>query len=251
MPRPAAFSVISAVPLADSIDECLLKKIADGDDGAFAALYLQTHARLLSIATIILCDRFEAEDVVQEVFVVVWNKAALFDGSREGAYPWIASITRNRAIDSYRCRTRRSSASEPLLAQAFLTDDRVGGPHETDSMNSDDYRVIRCAVATLPTKMRDVIELTFFQRLTHAEAARRLKEPLGTVKARARRALVRLRLLLQQVGFEHAERTEARRDRPASRTAGSATCAPTPENESPDVATAFALPSGATAVAVG
>lgn len=200
-------------------DALLLQRIAKGDRIALGELYCRTSAPLRGLAASILSDPCEAEDVIQDVFVVIWNRATLFDAGRGSAFAWLSSVTRRRAIDRWRTRARQASVPEAFIAEhtAYL-DESFGASAKARSMNGDDYRVLRCAVAALPAGMRTVVELIFFEGLTHAEVAGRIGEPLGTIKARARRGLLRLRTLLRRVGFEQIERFDPVIDDSASAT---------------------------------
>lgn len=178
----------------DRIDARLLDRIAGGDRDAFAELYDRFASPLYSAALQILRDATEAQDVVHDAFVTLWEKAATYERSRGSAFSWAVTLVRNRAIDRVRMRRRRSE----LLAESAPEDLGYGHGSDTDgaddaAIHSEEARLVRAAVATLPVEQKRALELAFFGGLTQEEIARKLSEPLGTVKARIRRGLLRLR----------------------------------------------------------
>ena len=176
------------------IDAQLLQRVAQGDRQAFGELYDRFCGPLLGAAQHILRDPAEAQDVVHDAFVTLWEKAATFEVSRGSAFAWVVTLVRNRAIDRVRMRRRRAE----LLAESVPSDlgytDGATDPSGSDSATlGDDARAVRAAVATLPPEQKRALELAFFGGLTQEEIARKLAEPLGTVKARIRRGLLKLR----------------------------------------------------------
>lgn len=174
----------------------LLRRIAAQDRQALTDLYDQTAAMLFSIAVRILGDPHEAEEVVQDVFVQIWNKAATFDGTLGAPFHWALGITRNRAIDRLRARQRRNQLATQFMENFAIAND---GQTVAAAAQLDEEAVahIRSTVGNLPADQRRVIELAFFGGLTHVEVAEALGEPLGTVKARIRRGMLKLRDNLQ------------------------------------------------------
>lgn len=176
------------------VDADLLQRVARGDKQAFAELYDRFSGPLLGAAQHILRDAAEAQDVVHDAFVTLWEKASVFEVARGSAFSWAVTLVRNRAIDRLRMRRRRAE----LLADSAPSDlgyaegatEPTGG--EAAALG-DDARAVRAAVATLPLEQKRALELAFFGGLTQEEIARKLSEPLGTVKARIRRGLLKLR----------------------------------------------------------
>ncbi|MEO7598312.1 MAG: sigma-70 family RNA polymerase sigma factor [Opitutus sp.] len=172
----------------------LIRLMAEGDRRACADLYDRFSRPLYSVALRILNDQSEAEDIVQDVFLALWEKAGSFDVARGSAFGWAITLTRNRAIDRLRTRRRRST----LLSESFV-EDLPGGSSTVDPDSADDLIFkektieVRAALATLPAEQVRALELAFFSGLTQQEIAARLSEPLGTVKARIRRGLLKLR----------------------------------------------------------
>ena len=175
----------------------LLRLIAEKDKRALGELYDQMAAPLFAISVRILGDRPEAEEVIQDVFVEIWNKAAAFDESLGTAFHWTMSMVRYRSIDRLRLRMRRARIIDRL--QKFApADSAEDGMQTALTLGSDEMGRVRAAVNGLPAEQRRALEMAFFNGQTHAEIAESTGEPLGTVKARIRRGLLKLRSVLQE-----------------------------------------------------
>jgi RNA polymerase sigma-70 factor (ECF subfamily) len=191
-----AFDGMSEPALDLERDVELLRRIAGGDRSAFSSFYDQYSGLLFSIAIKVLNDSKEAEDVLQEVFMQIWNKADAYNPLLGKPVSWAVTLTRNKAIDRIRASQRRSK----LLEQATL---EVGAlPDDSPSANEklhgkENAEMIRSVVAALPSDQRRAIELAFFSGLTQDEIAKTLQEPLGTIKARIRRGMLKLREKLE------------------------------------------------------
>jgi len=175
------------------IDASILQRMAGGDRAAFAELYERFSRPLFSTALHILSDASEAQDIVHDVFLALWEKAALFEPSRGSAFSWAVTLTRNRSIDRLRTRRRRTDLLEKSAPEdlGYLSATADGAGDQAAA--GDEAVVVRQAVANLPAEQKRAVELAFFSGLTQQEIADRLKEPLGTIKARIRRGLLRLR----------------------------------------------------------
>ncbi len=179
-------------------DAELVRRIAAGDRSALSALYERFSRPLYSASLRIIGDAAEAQDVVHDVFVTLWGKASLFRADRGTAFSWAISLTRNRAIDRLRTRRRRSELLEGSFPADLGYPEPAEGAAAGDASDREDRaRVVRAAVAALPTEQQRALELAFFGGLTQQEIAKRLSEPLGTIKARIRRGLARLRETLE------------------------------------------------------
>jgi RNA polymerase sigma-70 factor (ECF subfamily) len=178
----------------ESVDTELMPRVAAGDRVAFSDLYDRFSRPLYGTALRILQDPAEAQDVVHDAFVNVWEKAATFESGRGTAFSWVLTSVRNRAIDRVRTRRRRSEllANAPEADVPHLATDT--GPSGSDTAAAgDEARVVRETVGGLPPEQRRSLELAFFGGLTQEQIAAKLGEPLGTVKARIRRGLLKLR----------------------------------------------------------
>lgn len=175
-------------------DARLLTRVAAGDREAFSALYDRFSKPLYATAVRILTDASEAQDVVHDAFVSLWDKARTYESSRGTAFSWALTLTRNRAIDRLRSRRRRAELLESSAPSDLGLDENSSGPSADDSAESSDQAaVVRAAVESLPPDQQSALKLAFFSGLTQEEIAARLRTPLGTIKARIRRGLLKLR----------------------------------------------------------
>jgi len=174
----------------------LLHRIAGQDRQALAEFYDQTAGTLFSTAVRILGDAHEAEEVIQDAFLQIWGKAATFDTALGAPFYWALSITRNRAIDRLRARQRRVRLADELHEFAAADSAQSAQPFRSE-FSQEDLAKVRAAVGGLPGDQRQAIEMAFFGGMTHSEIAEALHEPLGTIKARIRRGMLKLRETLQ------------------------------------------------------
>jgi RNA polymerase sigma-70 factor (ECF subfamily) len=128
--------------------------------------------------------------------VQIWEKAPTFDSTLGSAFHWALSITRHRSIDRLRARQRRARLADDLKENACVDDLPVTAPGA--HLDSDDVGNIRSALNSLPHDQRQAIEMAFFGGKTHQEIAQELGEPVGTVKARIRRGMLKMRDSLQE-----------------------------------------------------
>jgi len=167
----------------------LLQRVADGDAAAFQTFYDRTSAKLFGVILRILVERQESEDVLQEVYLSVWRKAATFDAAKASPITWAATIARNRAIDRLRARPPR--AHVPVEAAFDLADD--GPSADAGLIHDQDARRIAAALATLEPRHAAAIRACYFDGVTYDELAAREQVPVGTLKSWVRRGLIRLR----------------------------------------------------------
>jgi RNA polymerase sigma-70 factor (ECF subfamily) len=182
-------------PLGED-DEQLMQKVAEGSRSAFATLYSRFSMPLYSLALKMLSSEAEAQDLLQEVFLSVWNKAATFQAEKGSAFAWVVSQARNRAIDRLRSRRRRGELIEAHGPELEPSGSVVTSSAENCDL-SDRGRHVRSALEQLSEEQKQVLRLAFFEGLTQAEIAEKLEEPLGTIKARAHRGMARLRSALR------------------------------------------------------
>jgi RNA polymerase sigma-70 factor (ECF subfamily) len=170
-----------------------LQRIAAGDQTAFVEFYEATSSLVFSLALRILQERAAAEDVVVDVYSQVWDRASTYDHQRGTPLAWLLALTRSRAIDQLRARTRRREA-EPL-EDVSNVDFSIPDPEELTAL-AERRRFVRRALESLTDEQRRVIELAYFSGLSHTAIAAALGQPLGTVKTRIRTGMLRLRELL-------------------------------------------------------
>lgn len=171
----------------------LIQAVArDRDREAFAALFDYFAPRLKAWLMRAGAAPAAADDFAQDAMLTVWRKAELFDPARARAATWIFTIARNRRIDALRREARPLPVPEIQLA--------APEPERPDDLfqSREDESRVRMALKRLKPDQIEVIQMAFFQDLTHAEVAQSLALPLGTVKSRIRNAMIKLRDLLDQ-----------------------------------------------------
>jgi RNA polymerase sigma-70 factor (ECF subfamily) len=174
----------------------LLARIAKRERAAFEQLYTRYANILYATAMKFLKEDADAQDVVQDVFIQIWDKAKLYDPAKGKPLTWALTLTRNRSIDRIRAIQRRTRLRDDFEKETVV-DESAGLREALSGVDaSERSQILRDAVGRLSPEQRKVIELAFFGGLTQSEVADRLGEPLGTVKARARRGLMKLKELL-------------------------------------------------------
>ena len=166
----------------------LVRRVANRDSSALREVYERTSAKLYGICLRVLGSEGEAQDVLQEVYVTVWNKAAQFDAGKASAITWLAVIARNKAIDAARAKRLPADGVE---AASEVPDD---SPSALDvlEVEQDAARLADC-LEQLEERARDMIRRAFFDGMTYPELATQEGVPLPTVKSWIRRGLLRLR----------------------------------------------------------
>jgi len=174
------------------LDQEMIAGIGRRDQGAFSALYDRLSGPLYSLAMKMLGDPAEAQDTLQDVFLQIWSRAATYDPEQSSVFSWAVLLTRSRVIDRLRARGRRSRVVAEDTPTGVPDASTVESAADTAEKNDEAARV-RYVLNNLPSEQREAIELAFFEDLSHHEIAARLGQPLGTIKARIRRGLLKLR----------------------------------------------------------
>lgn len=174
-------------------DTELLHAIARGDAQAFAAFYDRYNLILFGFLLRILHSNGEAEDVLQEVFIQVWQQASDFDETRGRPFTWLMMMARSRAIDRLRALDSRERSAERASYEA--SNEIVDAFDE--AIRSEQSEMVRRALAEIPEEPRRALLLAYFEGLSQSEIAARIGKPLGTVKTRTRTGLRKLRELLR------------------------------------------------------
>lgn len=171
-----------------------IEQIAAGDQTALAQFYDVTNRLAFGLVLRILGDRSTAEEVLLDVYTQVWRQAGNYSRERGTPLAWLMTIARTRALDRLRAGRQEAQRKESLEvvadARSFAAD-----PEETTASN-EHQRLVRRALASLPTEQRQIIELAYFSGLSHSEIAAHLGQPLGTVKTRTRLGMMKLKELL-------------------------------------------------------
>ena len=170
----------------------LLAQVGDGDRTALRDIYTATSAKLLGVIVRILLDRGEAEDVLQEVYITVWRKAAEFDASRASPITWLVTIARNRAIDRLRARGSRPTTTLDLAADVVETSPAADALLDSAA----DASRVAAALATLDPRHAAIIRNAYFEGMTYEAMSDREGVPVGTLKSWVRRGLIRMRGVL-------------------------------------------------------
>ena len=170
-----------------------LGRVAARDPAALKDVYQRTSAKLLGVVFRILGDRDEAEDVLQEVYITVWNKADRFDANRASPITWLVSIARNRAIDRLRARNVRPTTT--IEAAADVADSQPDAVALLES-KGEQARLNGC-LDQLDPQHASAVRTAFFQGVTYEALATKLNVPLGTMKSWIRRSLLSLRACLE------------------------------------------------------
>lgn len=181
-----------------SIELDLLARIARQDRAAFEDLFSRYSGILYATALKFLKDDADAQDVVQDVFIQIWDKAKLYDPAKGKPLTWALTLTRNRSIDRIRAIQRRTRLRDDFEKETTVDESGILREALSGVDANDTAQILRQVVAQLPAAQRTVIELAYFEGLTQTEIADRLGEPLGTIKARARRALLKLKTSLDE-----------------------------------------------------
>jgi RNA polymerase sigma-70 factor (ECF subfamily) len=179
-------------PVQNKLLENLLEACARGDQGAFARLYQVTAPKLFGVAVRMLRREDWAEEVLQDAYVSIWNHAGSYSAGLSAPMTWMTSIVRNRCLDWLR-KPNPVAPDEELVKE--LESDNPG-PLARLEQARDTAALGRC-LRGLDARQRQAIALAFYEGLSHAELARHLRQPLGTVKTWVRRGLARLRACLE------------------------------------------------------
>ncbi len=169
----------------------LLARLAQGDSSALSALYDETSRPVYGLCLRILGDPADAEETTLDVFTQAWRQAARYDAARGEVVTWLLTLAHSRAIDKLRSRASVRKREQGLDEAAEFVS--PSSDPETSSAASQRARRVRKALDVLSADQRQVIELAYFEGLTHVEIAERIRQPLGTAKSRIRLGMIKLR----------------------------------------------------------
>lgn len=178
-------------PPAESDLSALIRRMAEGDEHAVSCLYDTTSRVVFSLCVRILADPADAEEVVLDVFTQAWRQAGRYDVLRGEPLSWLLTLAHSRAIDRLRSRAGAKKREQPLEGVAeFIS---LEPDPESGAAVDQKARYVRKALDCLSREQRQVIELAYFEGLTHVEIANRIQQPLGTAKSRIRLGMAKLR----------------------------------------------------------
>jgi len=190
---------VKTIPVQHVPDEELVMQLAAGRQEVLDSLQERYGSVLTSLASRQL-DRPSAEEIVQDVFLTVWQHAQSFDLRRGTFRAWMLQIARRRIINELRRRRSRPQVQVDHEGTHFegLADD---APEVAEQVASNErHTVVRCALQILPQSQREAVAMAFLEELTHEEVACAMRVPLGTTKTRIRSGLLRLRAELTSLG---------------------------------------------------
>lgn len=176
-----------------AIDIALMTRITARDAHAIGELYDRHHRLLFGLVFRVLGSRSDAEDVLQDVFMAVWNRAESYNAGLGSPVAWLVRVARNRAVDRLRANGVRTRTLEVISTVPDISET----PEDRAAAHESARRITQ-ALAALPTDLRRLIEEAYFLGLTHSELAERHTLPLGTVKTRIRTGMLALRHSLTQ-----------------------------------------------------
>ncbi len=182
--------------LHEASDAALVVAIGRYREDALAEAYRRHAGSAFALARRLLNDRLLSEEVLQEVFLRLWNAPERFDSDRGSLRSYLLAQTHGRAVDLLRSETSRRRREEREARETA----EAGGDIEREVMDSAVAVEVKRAVATLPTDERRAIELAYFSGHTYRQVAQMLDAPEGTVKSRIRSGLRRMRVDLAQAG---------------------------------------------------
>ena len=178
-------------------DENLLTLIAHGDKDALECFYEKYSTQVFSLARYMLKDEAIAEEIAQDVFLAVWQKAGTFKANRGSPKGWLMSIAHHRVIDHVRS-AKRARASMERMAQEMVSLDKLYQVRtEDEALRSIERQEIAKALESIPEAQRTVILMSYFQGYSQSEIAEILDQPLGTVKTRIRLGMQKLRSIFK------------------------------------------------------
>src|SRR2546422_432088 len=170
-----------------TVDPTLLARVAKGDQEAFERLYEQTSSLLYTLVLRIVGKPADAADLLQEVYLEAWRKASNYDTARGAPLAWLVTLPRSRAIDWVRALAARGKNVTASLDDTPASDLVAQNADALDIRAANERQVlVRASLKSLPPVQQQVIDLAFYEGLTHTEISERLNVPLGTIKTRIR-----------------------------------------------------------------
>ena len=179
-------------------DRQLIHRIAVQDKDALEALYGRYISPVYSLAMFMLRQEALAEEVTQEIFLNIWLKASSFKADRGEPRSWIMSVAHHKVVDLIRSRRRTLTMTDPGDYETLdLLPSRQTSTEEEVERNLERERILK-AMSVLPEAQKEVIILAYYEGYSQSEMAKKLQQPLGTVKTRVRLAMQKLRTVLEQ-----------------------------------------------------
>ena len=180
---------MTLVPLPD-----LLRSVAAGDRSAFKQLYDQTSAKMFGIVLRIVKNRQQAEDVLQDIYLKIWQKAASYNPDYGSPISWMATIARNRSIDVLRAARPSTSIDDRDDIESLIAE----GSTTARPLEFEELETLRICLGEMKSDTRKFVMLAYYDGFSRDELAERFNMPVGTVKTKLRRGLMALKACLEQ-----------------------------------------------------
>jgi RNA polymerase sigma factor (sigma-70 family) len=185
-PRRGERHAVTTTSFADLDDQAVARAFASGDERALREAYARWSALVFRLALRSLGDRSDAEDVTQQVYISAWRGRHTFDLARSTLSAWLVGITKHRIADAHEARARARRLEDTLVSEASVAPDATQD-------NLADRVMVAEELERLEPVPRRVMQLAFYDQLSHSQIAEALGLPIGTVKSHVRRSLTRLR----------------------------------------------------------
>ncbi len=183
-------------------DHQLIQRISQVDKDALEALYTRFQTPVYSLAMFMLKQPALAEEVTQDIFLNIWLKAGSFNAERGQPKGWIMSVAHHKIVDVIRSRRRTIVNTDPADYETLDLLPAAGASTEAQVEQTLERERIMRALATIPKPQSEVIMLAYFEGFSQSEMAERLDQPLGTIKTRVRLGMQKLRIVLENDGYE-------------------------------------------------
>ncbi|MBI1808196.1 MAG: sigma-70 family RNA polymerase sigma factor [Ignavibacteria bacterium] len=176
----------------------MIQKIKQNQESALSELYDRYGQLLYSFVMRMLRSVEDAEDIVQDVFLQVWNKADSYEQTKGTVYTWLVTMTRNRAIDRLRSKGYKKHSREIDINSLIMVADEVPSNPHTKTVANESQQMVAGALKQLSVDQQQVLALAYYEGYSQSEIAAKLNVPLGTVKSRMRKGLMTMRSWLQE-----------------------------------------------------
>jgi RNA polymerase sigma-70 factor (ECF subfamily) len=187
----------------EATDEQLMARIQARDDAALAALYRRHTPLLRTVISRVVHNEHDVDDLLQEVFLELWNRADHYDEAKGKALGWIVTLARRRAIDRIRRRQAYARAEERLRLETEHEPQQTRHQGVEEDVNAADRaEIFQRVLATLPEAQREALQLAYFRGLSQREIAAKTGIPLGTIKTRLELAVRKIRTAILSLGGE-------------------------------------------------
>jgi len=192
---------IAEVTQQEITDEQLMARIQTRDAAALATLHRRHTPLLRTVVSRVVHNEHDADDLLQEIFVELWNRAGHYDEAKGKALGWMVTLARRRAIDKIRRRQAYSRAEERLRLETGQEPQQTRHEGVEDDVNAADRaEIFQRLLATLPDAQREALHLAYYRGLSQREIAAQTGIPLGTIKTRLELALRKIRTAILAVG---------------------------------------------------